>query len=284
MSKTRKISSHQLELDFTRPLEADRNAKFGGRSFYFFDLDDNVLHLPSPIYVFHRETGEERALSSGEFAHQKHLIGQPGPLQDFVLKFEDDKSFRRFRDWKGLNVFEEDVRSALKNPDFQWKGPSWDFFYHAVYNKRPMTIITARGHDPSYIKMGLRVLVEAGFLPHEPEFMGIYPVSNKGTRAQLGDLSEKWNVPELKKYAIFDSVLSAMKLFGENQYHRFGMSDDDAHNIELITAAMKELKKRYPGNSFFVINSNTRPVVKWEVHLESLEAVPTTRDQMDLFA
>jgi len=33
-------------------------------SFYFFDIDDNVLHLPAKLYVRNAETRCERAISS----------------------------------------------------------------------------------------------------------------------------------------------------------------------------------------------------------------------------
>jgi hypothetical protein len=43
------------------------------------------------------------------------------------------------------------------------------------------------------------------------------------------------------------------------------MSDDDAHNIRLITEAKRILKSRYPQNSFYVIHADKKPFVKEEV-------------------
>ena len=42
-----------LPIQFFR--ELDRNFHKGGRSFYFFDLDDNVLHLPSELVLFKKK-------------------------------------------------------------------------------------------------------------------------------------------------------------------------------------------------------------------------------------
>jgi hypothetical protein len=35
----------QLSFEFDIPKEQDRNFHLGGRSFYFFDFDDNVVYL-----------------------------------------------------------------------------------------------------------------------------------------------------------------------------------------------------------------------------------------------
>ena len=53
----------QLELELERPLEADRNSHLGGKSFYFFDFDDNVAYLSTPIVVFHKDSGAEKFIS-----------------------------------------------------------------------------------------------------------------------------------------------------------------------------------------------------------------------------
>ena len=60
----------QLGLNIAKPYEKDRNYHKGGRSFYFFDFDDNIAILGTPTYLFHKETGDELILSSGEFAQQ----------------------------------------------------------------------------------------------------------------------------------------------------------------------------------------------------------------------
>ena len=38
------------------------------RSFYFFDIDDNLLFLPTKLYLWNAEARTEKAVSSGEFA------------------------------------------------------------------------------------------------------------------------------------------------------------------------------------------------------------------------
>ena len=53
------VKPAQMELAIERSPEADRNRHLGGRSFYFFDFDDNVAFLSTPIILFHSQTKEE---------------------------------------------------------------------------------------------------------------------------------------------------------------------------------------------------------------------------------
>lgn len=272
----RSFRSHvgQLELNFERPVEPDRNYHLGGKSFYFFDFDDNVAYLATPIVIFHKQTGQELHLSSGKFAQHGHDIGKRGPYTDYYVDLNDETgSFRNFRDrdipssnQKQLKqAFIKDIEKAIQRKDFTWKAPSWGSFYHATYNLRPLSVITARGHESETIKEGISLLVKDGHLPHDPNFLSIYPVSNPQTRAALGDEKLSASVPELKKGAIRKSVEKAIQQYGDNPYHRFGMSDDDPKNVELITSEMQSLKSSYPQMSFFVIQTFQDSFAKREI-------------------
>ncbi|GAB4022990.1 MAG: hypothetical protein Fur0010_26180 [Bdellovibrio sp.] len=269
------VNQAQLEFSFDRPVEADRNHHLGGRSFYFFDFDDNVAYLTTPIVIFHKKTGEERLISSGEWAHHNRDIGKSGPFIDYSIDYNDATgSFRYFRDRDvGLlgrivgkrQTFIEDIQKALSQADYSWKAPSWNCFFHATYNNRPVSVITARGHNPETIISGIDVLVKEGHLPHLPNFLSIYPVTNPEVRKNLGDKELKLSVADLKKAAIRESVETAISRYGLNPHHRFGMSDDDPKNVELITEEMRALKERYPDMSFFVIQTFKDHYVKTEI-------------------
>lgn len=272
----------QLELPINRERFQDRNAARGGRSFYFFDFDDNVAFLSTPAFIFHKETGAELMLSSGEFAQHSKSIGVSGPYRDYRMDFcERTGTFRCFRD-QDISVVErlmgrrqmfiEDLAAALGYPDVHWKGPSWSCFYHATLNHRPMSVITARGHHPATIKDGIRLLVKERHLPNEPNYLSIYPVSNRDIRAEFGDAEFKLSVAMMKKAAIRASVERAIQVYGYSPFHRFGMSDDDPHNIELIVEEMTRLKQRFPEMSFFVIETQAGRFVKWEVYSDRTEA------------
>lgn len=296
-SKNKSINPGQLTFDMLIPKEADRNFHLGGRSFYFFDFDDNVAYLSTPIIIFHKKTNAEIALSSGEFAAVHKDIGISGPYADYYMDFNDaNGSFRHFRD-KELNPIEvkagkkqgfvEDVIKALKEVDTHWKAPSWEYFYHATYNQRPVSLITARGHHPSTIIDGVNQMVSAGYLPNTPNYHSIYPVSNPEVRVELGDINFKQSVAELKRHAIRASVEKAIELYGYSPFHRFGMSDDDHKNVELITEEMRELKIKYPEMSFFVIETFKDSFSKREVLInetrEIISAKESSKPQLSLF-
>jgi hypothetical protein len=266
----------QLGLGFDRPYEKDRNFDRGGRSFYFFDFDDNVASLKTTIVIFHRHSGHELQLSSVQYYKVKHLVGVPGTeYADYVFNFQCERtgSYRNFRDLEvnscDMNSvkqpFIRDIETILALPDREWKAPSWDFFHYATFNQRAISIITARGHEVETIKTGIDLLVKHGHIGHRPNYLGIYPVSNPQIRKELGDENLTKTIPQLKKMAIKKSVYQAINLYGEDRPHRFGMSDDDPHNVALISEAMFDLKKELPHMSFFVIDTGDGQLVKREV-------------------
>jgi hypothetical protein len=272
----------QLELPIGREVHRDRNADRGGRSFYFFDFDDNVAFLSTSIVLFEKGTRREVKLSSGEYALVHRQVGKPGPWENYELDFNDQTgSFRSFRDrdlsWVERilgrkQFFVQDLAAALGYPDVQWKGPSWSCFYHATLNHRPMSVITARGHRPETIIEGIDLLVQRQYLPHAPNYLSIFPVTHPNVRRELGCETGQTSVAALKKAAIRASVERAVQVYGYNDFHRFGMSDDDPHNVELIVEEMKALKARYPQMSFFVIETQSGRFVKWEVYVDHTEA------------
>ncbi len=269
-----KSTQTQLELGIRRAPEVDRNFDKGGRSFYFFDFDDNIAVLATPILIFHKETGRAVKLSSREFGECSADIGRKGVYKDYEIRFDGPgNSFQHFRD-KDLSliekllgqkqVFLQDLMWALGMPDYHWQGPSWSCFYHAVFNRRPISLITARGHHPETIKQGIRLMIEERHLPHEPNYLALYPVNNPEVRDELGKGMDV-SVAEMKQAAIRASVLKAFSIYGHNPYHRFGMSDDDPNNVELIIKEMTLLKREFPENSFFVFDTHKGQFVRREI-------------------
>jgi hypothetical protein len=280
-------------LDYPKK-EKDRNFDKGGRSFYFFDFDDNILNLTTQIYLFHKETRKEKIISSTDLADEGENIGKTGRYADYDFNFNDDiGSFRNFRDdnitsfQKFLGrkqTFENDVQLAINSSPNAWMGPSWEYFRYACFNQRPVSIITARGQSPETIKKGIKTLVKLKKLPCEPNYLCIYPLANKDTRMLFGDPNFTVSSAEMKKLAIYRSVEMAIYKYGKNPYHRFGMSDDSPKNLELITKAMFKLKKKYPQMSFFLIDTHKGKMSKKEVldgHLKEteLEDVTVSNDQ-----
>src|SRR6478752_1220913 len=89
----------QLDLGINRTPEKDRNFHLGGRSIYFFDFDDNIAFLTTPLILFHKETGAEQLITSGDFAQHNESIGKSGTFADYRIDFCDmTGTFRNFRD------------------------------------------------------------------------------------------------------------------------------------------------------------------------------------------
>ncbi|MBC7753420.1 MAG: hypothetical protein H7Z71_04220, partial [Moraxellaceae bacterium] len=257
---------------------------------------DNIAFLTTPLVLFHKKTKEELHLSSAEWAIHHSSIGKEGIYSEYEIGFDDiDGTFRCFRhiDLSEIErqngkkqTFVEDILLALKNLDSLWKGPSWDCFYHAVFNQRPISVITARGHSAETIRAGIYELVKAGWLPAEPNYLSIFAVSNKQTRISVGDHDFKQSTAELKQHAIRASVEKAIEVYGYSPHHRFGMSDDDPKNIQLIVEEMTRLKGKYPEMSFFMIETHNGSFTKHEISQQGLKT-PYLHDgsvQLDLFS
>lgn len=288
-----KPKKSQLELEIQKQREPDRNFSKGGRSFYFFDFDDNVAFLSTPAFIFHKRTKKEIRMSSGIFAQHSASIGKSGIYEDYEIDYCEEKgTFRCFRDVKigrlekilgKRQAFVDDLALALGREDFKWKGPSWSCFYHAVFNQRPVSLITARGHHPETIKDGIRLMVRENLLPHEPNYLSLFPVSHPEVKSQLGhDL--KTPIARLKQSAIRASVKKALEVYGENPHHRFGMSDDDPENVRLIIEEMARLKSDYPSMSFFVIETQNGDFIKREIFKDhTVDQVLLPHKQLTLF-
>ncbi|WP_421792388.1 hypothetical protein [Hyphobacterium sp.] len=230
-------------------------------SFYFFDIDENILHLPTKVHLLNTVTGEEKTMSQREFEGIRAYLGVAGDWEDWAAPPE--RAFREFADGKDRNGEEyllRDIRRALEGGD--WKGPSWDIFRYAVLKKRPIAVVTARQHSRSTIKAGINLLKEAGEIPESPNYVSIFGVSNPEVREELGP---HLTTAGLKRKAIRQCVERGLDAYGRDLQHSFGMSDDDPKNVDLITSAMLECKIDYPDMRFFVISTNRRQHVKLEV-------------------
>ncbi len=236
----------------------------GSVSFYFFDIDDNLLFLPTEIILTNAATGEEKPVSTEAFAEIDPHLGKPGAWEDWTAGAD---AFRNFSDPPGAapedTPFIRDLRAALACPNGAWKGPSWKFFEYACEKGRPTAYITARGHAPETIAAGLALLAEAGFVAAAPEVLAIFPVGDAAVQAALGGVGHP--TPTLKRAAIRKAVDAALARYGAEPPHRFGMSDDDPRNVQSLIRAMHACKKDYANKRFFVIDTHRDEHLKLEV-------------------
>lgn len=237
----------------------------GSLSFYLFDIDDNLLYLPTRIYLWNAETKAEMPVSSRMFANIQGELGRPGRWQAWAI---GPGTFRDFRDRAGLapsaQSFVVDVLAAVDS-GATWQGRSWPLLVHASKHQRPIAMITARGHAPETIEAAIDALVARGLLAGKPPILGIFSVTNEQVLARLGVTDPSMTVPSVKKIAIKRAVQVALERYGATPPHRFGMSDDDPNNVVLAISAMRDCKQEHPDKRFFVINTNDDEFVKLEV-------------------
>lgn len=92
------------------------------------------------------------------------------------------------------------------------------------------------------------------------------------------------SIPHLKQVALRAAVREAIRVYGHNPHHRFGMSDDDPRNIEWILKEMKVLKRELPEMSFFIIQTHGEQMLKSEVFVDHVEdKIVQAAEQMSLF-
>jgi len=249
-------------------------------SFYFFDLDDNTLFLETPIFIRNTGNGDTQKVSTTDFASIRTQLGQQGPWKDFET-FEG--TYSHFRDIPAGQLgpgqkqyLVQDIEEAIAGPESKWQAPSWRLFVYACEQQRPLSIVTARGHSRETIKAGVRVLFDHGLIKKEPNYLTIYAVGNPDIQAELLDsLTDEGGkarvsaltdpTSALKRIAIRNTVDKALEVYGKEPPHRFGMSDDDPKNVDLIIKAMCDCKKKYLDKRFFVIDTHLGEMVKLEV-------------------
>jgi catechol 2,3-dioxygenase-like lactoylglutathione lyase family enzyme len=237
----------------------------GSLSFYFFDVDDNLVFLSTKLYLWNAETQTEQAISSGEFAAIQSELGRPGPWQAWAVR---SQTFRDFNDQSGIapdqQTFVRDILSAAHG-SAPWQGPSWPLIVHAAKMQRPIALVSARGHTPVTMQAGLQALVDLGLLAALPPILGIFTVTNPDVLTSLGITDPATTVPSAKKIALKRAVALALERYGATPQHRFGMSDDDPANVVLAISAMRDCKLEHPDKRFFVINTNGKEFVKLEI-------------------
>eukprot|EP00927_Polykrikos_kofoidii_P059366 TRINITY_DN54529_c0_g1_i1.p1 TRINITY_DN54529_c0_g1~~TRINITY_DN54529_c0_g1_i1.p1 ORF type:complete len:291 (-),score=56.52 TRINITY_DN54529_c0_g1_i1:65-937(-) len=117
--------------------------------YHMFDWDDNVMIMPTQIWMQDKSSGEILSFSTAEFAIRR---GDPG-LGPVNGDFEE--SFREFRDGEGGGDFEGDLKRALSGPAEDWQGPALGDFRQALIDGKLFAIVTARGHSEEILRRSI---------------------------------------------------------------------------------------------------------------------------------
>jgi len=240
--------------------------------YYAFDWDDNILHMPTEIFLLN-DKGEEVGMSTQDFAKYRSLIG----IEDFdynqniIVGFAND-SFRYFRDQVDPNIFVKDVRKALDN---DMRAKSYNKFIKCLTTGSLFAIITARGHEPETMRRGIEEVIKrfnsterTSMLDHLKLFAHLFNkkiTSDEELISNYLDLCEYIGVsapsrggkpdnPEKAKEDSFLEFVDKCNSFakeleddfndrGENWrvIAKIGFSDDDPGNVKHMDDVLKEL-------------------------------------------
>jgi hypothetical protein len=280
------MSNRNLIKKILKEVAEERNLRL-----YALDWDDNILGMPTKIYLKDEE-GYSIGMPTDHFAEYRHLIGkEPFEYEDStIVGFDEDP----FRDFTHPETFLRDTIKAVKNNRFS---PSFEKFKETLIYANPFSIITARGHSPKVIKKGVKLFIDIALTPEEKQEMisnikdvlnfeeiggyyktgdlddsqmidvyldekgEYYPVSSKefGQRFKL-DPSKGASSPEHNKKLALSDFLDQVynkvgRLIDSGKYGSvsLGFSDDDISNVRSMVQHIEdELSRVYPEIHFVV--------------------------------
>jgi hypothetical protein len=120
--------------------------------YYAFDWDDNLMFMPTKIYLKDDE-GNSVGMSTEDFAEYRTDVGkEPFEYEGHTIVSFDKEPFRDF----GVLGDKQFLKDAMSSPT----GPAWNDFVEAINNGSIFAIVTARGHTPSILKEGVYRLIK----------------------------------------------------------------------------------------------------------------------------
>jgi hypothetical protein len=123
--------------------------------FYAFDIDDNILKMPTIIHMENLVEGKwiKSDVSTSDFS----LIRNKSDWR--ILENSITKAFSEFRDdgIRGDNAFLSDLKLAIEQKQF---GPAWEDFIECITSGALFSLITARGHESSSIRKGVEYIID----------------------------------------------------------------------------------------------------------------------------
>ncbi|MDA3927165.1 MAG: hypothetical protein PF904_21030 [Kiritimatiellae bacterium] len=276
---------------------ADRDFKY-----FIFDWDDNILHMPTRIYLEKKdEDGNwiDHSVSTAFFAVIR------GDTENYRAPDGDwDKAFKDFQDYDGNQEsgFLKDTRDAL-NRVLSGKvqpAPSYTRLKETLIEGRLFAIVTARGHASDSIKEAVKLFIDMALSKDDLETMmanlrgyratfdgerkvvtdqevlndylslnRYHAVTNPGFKKWLNDVGGEEAMHENpKQFAIRDFVEHVARLMEKSEEglgHRsisVGFSDDDVENVKAVEKYIQQELSRHFPSVKFVVYDTSDSVMK----------------------
>ncbi len=276
--------------------ELNMNVASRDFKYYIFDWDDNILHMPTKIYL--EKKGDDgvwrrHSVSTAAFAVVRSDSERYRPPEnDWKNAFVDFQDY----EGEGESRFLSDTRIALERvlSGKEQPGPSFETLRETLREGRLFAIVTARGHDSESLKQAVRLFIDMVLSPEERKMM---LASLRGYRAVYDHFTEhdsddaqidyylslnrfhavtnpafcRWmrahtgseNPGSGKNFAIRDFIEHVVRIMkntddpGSGRPISVGFSDDDLGNVEAVSKYIKdELSRRFPSIKFCVYDTS----------------------------
>ena len=268
------------------------NQAIGSRDlkYYIFDWDNNILHMPTKIYLEKRtadDNWEPYLVSTATFSIiRSDTKNYRAPDGDW------DKAFVDFRDIDidDQNIFLRDTQIAVDgvvNSNAEG-APSFYRFKQALIEGRILAIVTARGHSPEIIRQGVEYFIEKVLNSNEKQemisnlrgYLQCYaPDEQKETDQEVLDFylslnkyhgimsphfieimglksTSSPNTETGKQFAIHDFITHVINIARRRDLNKpisIGFSDDDVGNVQAIEEYIRTtLISEFPNVKFVV--------------------------------
>jgi D-Tyr-tRNAtyr deacylase len=131
------------------------NKKVDRLRYYAFDWDDNILHMPTFIYMDRlvEDTWQSVSVTPSDFAIVRNDSNYRIRENNAIIAFQDFRDFGT----RGSDVFVEDVKKAISKNNF---GPSWNKFIRCLVEGSLFAIVTARGHEYDTLRNGVKWVID----------------------------------------------------------------------------------------------------------------------------
>lgn len=274
------------------------NFNVGARDskFYILDWDNNILHMPTRIFLEKRQADGgwlPHPVSTSMFSVVRNDTANYRPLDG-----DWRKAFAEFQDTEGMteNRFLRDATLAidrvLECPENA--APSFTTFRRTLVEGRLFAIVTARGHSSETLKKGVRLFIErvltetdraemmANLRGYRACFDGVenfgtdeeelayylalnryHAVTSPAFEARVAEEMGGGVVGQeaRKQFAIRDFVHHVIRILERTgalgKPISVGFSDDDPGNVHAVTAYIaSELKSHFPTVKFVVYDTS----------------------------
>jgi len=224
--------------------------------YYAFDWDDNLMYMPTKIIV-KDDKGNEVGMGTEDFAEHRIDIGKnPFEYKGKTIVGFAENPFRNFR--------VEGDKNFLLSTMLAKTGPAWDDFVECINGGSVFAIITARGHNPKTIALGVKKLIDGN----------MHGISKKELLWNL----RKYNDIVKQNPKVSDESLIDFYVFKLNKYYPVTFGEGSAQNPEEgKVKAMREFQQYVKKISGLL---NSEPYLKNDVSNNFIPTIGFSDDDL----